>query len=708
MSENILIEGIQTNNLKNINVEIINNGINVIIGPSGSGKSSLAYDTVAEIGLHELNSMYSDVTSEPRYKVSSYKNIITSIPIKQMNNNNNIHSTIGTYFNISQYLCVIFATILNKDYDFFVLNKKENICQTCYGLGYIKDLDINRIIDYDKTIEEIPIKCWTRYKDFYKAILRDFCTDNKIDYTKKFRDISAKEKKLILYGQSSKKYSVRYKTVNRLASRTTNYFGIMTKKSMMGNFEPSSIFYTQIQCKDCHGEKYYSDHRNFKVENLSIGEVLCLSFTELLKWIEKVKEKEITESLKFSVNQIYLFVSKAVELNLGHLNLNRIIPSLSGGELQRLRLVQVFNSQLNNLLIILDEPLAGLSKKEKKLVYENIKILSKNHTLLIVDHHSVFFKDASQIIAMGEKSGKLGGLIIDTKKYIQSQQEKFSLFVLPIDNLFNIKIENSVYGYKGINISIANKRTNIITGSSGVGKSTLLREYFPQHFEKYVYINQKSLSGNSHSFVATNLDIFNSILDIFAKKFKKDKLFFSNVVGADGACSVCGGTGKLNYGTDYDDRVCVACKDCRGTGFNKDLAKYKIHDKNLFDIWYMTIDEAIEYYLLQSQKITTILKKAQEILLGHLQLGQLTSTLSGGENIRIKILKSLKSSIEVYGIDEPFRGLNNFEMYKIALFLSNMVEDGKTIIVVDHEEEAFKYFSRHIELVKINGWLEEK
>ena len=122
----------------------------------------------------------------------------------------------------------------------------------------------------------------------------------------------------------------------------------------------------------------------------------------------------------------------------------------------------------------------------------------------------------------------------------------------------------------------------------------------------------------------------------------------------------------------------------------------------------MTIDEAIEYYLLQSQKITTILKKAQEILLGHLQLGQLTSTLSGGENIRIKILKSLKSSIEVYGIDEPFRGLNNFEMYKIALFLSNMVEDGKTIIVVDHEEEAFKYFSRHIELVKINGWLEEK
>ena len=276
MSENIIVEGIQTNNLKNIDVEIIKNGINVIIGPSGSGKSSLAYDTVAEIGLHELNAMYSDTISEPRYKVRSYKNIITSIPIKQMNNNNNIHSTIGTYFNISQYLCVIFATVLNKDYDFFVLNKKENICQTCHGLGYKKDLDINRIVDYDKTVENIPIKCWTRYKDFYSAILKDFCIDNKIDYTKKFRDLSAKEKELILYGQSSKKYSERYKTVNRLASRTSNYYGIMLKKPMMVNFEPSSIFYTQVICKDCCGEKYSSEHRDYKVENLSIGEVHCL------------------------------------------------------------------------------------------------------------------------------------------------------------------------------------------------------------------------------------------------------------------------------------------------------------------------------------------------------------------------------------------------------------------------------------------------
>ena len=707
MSENIIVEGIKTNNLKNIDVEIVKNGINVIIGPSGSGKSSLAYDTIAEIGLHELDSMYSDNIHEPRYNVRSYKNIITSIPIKQMNNNNNVHSTIGTYFNLSQNLSVIFATILKKDYDFFVLNKKENICPACNGLGYIKDLDINRIVDYDKAIFEIPIKCWTRYKDFYRAILKDFCTDNGIDYNKKFRDLSEKEKKLILYGESSKKYTEKYKTVNRFASRTSHYYGVMLKKPMMVNFEPSSIFYTQIPCKECGGKKYSAEHKNYKIEGFSIGEVLCLTFNELLHWIERIKQNHNNENLHFSIKQIALFIKKAVELNLGYLSLNRIIPSLSGGELQRLRLVQVFNTQLTNLLVILDEPLAGLSKIEKPLVYQNIKELSKKHTLLIVDHHTVFFNDAANIIALGEKSGKLGGKIIDTKKYIQSQQKEFSLTVLPVKKMEHIKIKNSVYNYNGIDITIAEKRMNIISGSSGIGKSTLLREYFPQHFEKYAYMNQKSLSGNNHSFVATILDIFNPMLELFAKKFNKEKMFFSNISGADGACPICGGTGKLIYGTDFDDKISIICKDCSGTGFNKNLKKYKIQEKSIFDIWKMTIDEAVEYYAEQSQKITETLKKAQDILLGHLQIGQLTSTLSGGENIRIKILKSLKSSAEVYGIDEPFRGLNNFEMHKVATFLFNIVKNGKTVIVVDHEEEAFKYFSRHIALINESGWLVE-
>ncbi|MGP1603565.1 MAG: ATP-binding cassette domain-containing protein [Treponema sp.] len=708
MQKNIVIKGIETNNLKKIDVEIVKNGINVIIGPSGSGKSSLAYDTIAEIGIHELNAMYADSSNEPNYKVHSYENIVTSIPIKQMNNNNNVHSTIATYFNISQYLSIIFSATLNKEYDFFVLNKKENICQKCHGLGYTKELDVNRLVDYDKKVEEIPIKCWTRYKDFYIDILKRFCIDEKIDFTKKFRDLTESEKTKILYGESCAKYSLKFKTLGRLSSRTTKYFGIMTGKAIMRKFEVPSQFYSEKTCSECNGEKYETHHRQFKIKGYSIGEVLCLDFKNLSIWIKELQAENKEHNLSFSIQQVQKFVSKVVELNLGYLTLNRIIPSLSGGELQRLRLVQVFNSQISNLLIILDEPLAGLSKIEKQIVYENIKKLSKKHTLLIVDHHSIFFDDASKIIAMGEKSGKYGGSIINTQKYIDSQNKKFELIPQKTDKLQCIKIKNTVYGYKGVDIKIAKNRMNIITGCSGIGKSTLLREYIPQILDNYTYINQKSLSGNSHSFICTLLDIYNPIIDIFAKKFNQKKGFFMNLSGSEGSCSICGGTGKLIYGTDNNDRVSVICKDCKGTGFNKNLLKYTIQGKNIFDIWSMTIDEAVEYYASQSLKITETLQKAQEILLGHLQLGQLTLTLSGGENIRIKILKSLKTATEIYGIDEPFRGLNNFEMYKVALFLSKMVNNGKTIIVVDHEENAFKYFSKKIELIKKDSWLIEK
>lgn len=708
MPQGIIVEGIETNNLKNIDVEIKRNTINVIIGPSGSGKTSLAYETIAAIGLHELKSMYSDAVNEPQYKVKSYKNMLVPVPIKQVNNNNNIHSTIGTYFNLNQYMCQIFSTILDIEYDFFILNKKDNICPTCHGLGYVKALDVNRIIDYDKSIEEVPIKCWTRHKDFYRAILKDFSIDNGIDYKKKFRELSLQERNIILYGQSKKKYSVRYKTTNRMAQRTTCYYGVMLNKPMLINFTPNNFFFVPLPCTECGSKKYSKEHNNFQILGFSIGDVLSMPFDKLLKWLQDIQQCQLSTQLKFSLNQICAFISKAIELKLGHLNMNRSIPSLSGGELQRLRLVRVFNSQLNDLLIVLDEPLAGLSKIEKEIVYKNILTLASKHTLLIVDHHSIFFEHAAQIISIGEKGGKQGGMVINTEQYIKTQQADFLLPIIVSQKTIQVRVENKVYNYEGIDLCITMNNMNLITGHSGAGKTTLLREYLPQYFGKYTYINQKPLTGHNHSFVITALDIFNSTVELFAKKFNKDKSFFSNHNGEQGVCPECGGIGKLTYGTDSFDRVVIECKDCEGTGFKTELRKYRIQGKSIHDIWTMTISEAIEFYSTQSKKISTILENAQDVLLGYLQLGQRVSTLSGGENIRIKILKSLKSSTKIYGIDEPFKGLNNFEIYAISKLFHNMVKNGKTLIVVDHEEESFKYFSKHIEITNKNGWLVEK
>lgn len=700
----IEVKGIETNNLKKIDISIKKGEINLIVGPSGSGKSSLAYDTIAQISRQELESMYSDVMIEPQYKVSSYSNIPVSIPIKQINNNNNVRSTIGTYFSLNSCLAKIFSTILDIPYDFFVLNKSENVCNKCGGLGYVKKLDINKIINYDIPIEDIPIRCWTKNKEFYKKIIKEYCTDCGIDYHKNIRKLTNREKELLLYGISEKKYCIKYKVANCISSRTTQYFGVMTEQPMLKKFAPNPSFFSEVYCDECYGEKFSHSHRDKKICGYSIGELMLLRFDNFGKWILDVKETYGSDNIKFSLDTLYTFASKAVELNLGYLYLNRNIPSLSGGELQRLKLVKVFTTQLNDLLIVLDEPLAGLSLKEYSVVYQNIKELLKKHTLLVIDHHSFFLKDAKNIIALGEKGGIYGGNLIDPDNYLKKESKVFDFTPTVSDEEIEIKIDSNVYNYKGAQLKINLNSMNIVFGSSGVGKSTLIREYLNQFFENYTYINQKPLNGNSYSSVASTLNIQNIIINMYAKYFNKEKSFFSNLPSAKGVCPKCKGTGLLSYGTDYQSKIVLRCDDCDGTGFSNKLTQFKINGMSIIDVWKMNIDDA-SLFFDDNEKVFSVLTSAQELLLGHLPIGEKTSALSGGENVRIKILKSINDKTKVYGIDEPFRGLNNEEIDKMAHFLSKLVYKDKTVIVVDHDERCFKYFSKCLKLSNVNGTL---
>ena len=472
----------------------------------------------------------------------------------------------------------------------------------------------------------------------------------------------------------------------------------MTGNPMLVNHSVGKKFYSEKMCPYCEGKKYSSQYEQYKVRGLSIGDFMTSPFSEISKVLKKIIKEIDDDRLSFALGTIDNFIEKAIELNLGHLFFHRAIPTLSGGELQRLRMVQLFNTQLSDLLIVLDEPLAGLSGKEKDFLYKNVIELSSNHTVVVVDHSEKFLDAAAKIIALGEEGGRKGGFLINVKQFLEEQRKRKSLYVPEIENEITVRIENSVYRYRGANICIAKGCMNLITGYSGVGKSTLLREYFPQFFEKYVYINQKPLLGNKNSSVATSLDISSRISEMFAKKFSKNKKFFSNLTGNDGMCPVCQGAGYLEYGSDKNMLTKLECQECEGTGFNKNLKKYKIAGKNIFNIWKMTISEAILYYELYDKKIVEILEKALSIMLGHLRIGQPTATLSGGENIRIKILKSSKTTANVLGIDEPFKGLSQTEIYKVVKYIDALRNSGKTIVVIDHTEDVNRYFSKKIVL----------
>lgn len=706
--ENILVEGIRTNNLKNISVRLKKNAINLIIGPSGSGKSSLAYDTIAQIGIHELSSMYSDIVKEPKYTVDGYENMVVTVPLKQTNTNSNVRSTIGTYFSLNACIAKIFASLLEQPYDFFVLNKTENVCPNCLGLGYTKTLDENKIIDFNKKISEVPIRCWNRNKNFYKQILLKFCEEDKIPTDKKFKELNKNQQDLILRGIGKEKYKIHYISSNIPSTRTTQYYGPLTGIPMLKRFSPSATFYSELPCNVCNGEKFESGHRSYKLCGFSVGEVMLLPFSDMVVWIKKIRNAYDCSDIDFSLNQLAVFASKAAELNVGYLFMNRNIPSLSGGELQRLRLIQIFSTELTNLLIVLDEPLAGLSTDEKQIIYENIKKLTKKHTLLVIDHHNMFLKDAAQIIALGEGSGKNGGNIIDANKYINKQSRIINFSVRKPGKIINVAVQGNVYSYKGIDVEIADKSLNIISGRSGVGKSTLLKEYLPRFFDDYTYVSQKPLEGNSHSSVATYLGVMNRISKVFSKASGRDANIFSNASRSKGVCKTCGGTGLITYGSDSQSQVVLTCKDCSGTGFDKKLQKYVIQGKSILDIWNMTIDEGKDFFRDLDKPVTETLEKAQSLLLGHIRIGEKLSSLSGGENIRIKLVAAMKGKYEVYGIDEPFKGLNNEEIFAVVNALNALCEQGKTVIVVDHEENGFKYFSRHLELINNDGILTGK
>lgn len=707
MTDFINIWGIKTNNLKDISVRLNKHSINLIIGPSGSGKSSLAYDTVAQIGQHEFSAMFSDDISEPTYRVNGYCNMVAAVPIRQSNYNTNMRSTIGTYFGLNRSIALIYASQIGATEDFFTLNKEMNLCETCHGIGTVRELDVNKIIDFNVPLNKDPVKCWNRYKDFYSQIIEKYCLEQGIDSDKTFRELSENERHLFLYGESNEKYSISYKKTGAHSRRTTKFRGILTETPMMIGFTPGRQYYSDVQCPVCQGKRYSERFDKYRVHGVSIGELMTTPLSELVAFTKELQGDETLSSMPFIMNELYDFLTKATELNLGHLCLNRSIPTLSGGELQRLRMVQVFNTQLTDLLVVLDEPLAGLSGREKNLVLDNIIDLAKIHTLVVVDHGDTFVKSADNIIALGKGGGKNGGNLIDTEEYFQSQKSQLCFEVSPsTKQTLHLSSSISIYGFKGIDISIELNCMNLLTGKSGVGKSTLLREYLPQLVEQYTYVSQKPLSGSKASSVATLLGIFVKTTELFAKKYARDKTFFSNQNGCAGACPSCSGAGYIEYG-DESSKTRIECADCSGTGFNRQLAKYTLSGKTMLDLWTMTVDEAREYFRALDKHIASELDKASSLMLGHLILGQSSASLSGGENIRVKLLKAsrLKKTANIIGIDEPFRGLSNREIYQVAKYLDELRRSEKTIIVVDHTEDVGKYFFRHLELENVNGIL---
>lgn len=405
--KNTLYKGVSTNNLKHIDVEIPRNQLVCISGVSGSGKSSLAYDTMAAISMEEYGRLTSDQEINYDYHVDYYENVQISVPLKQLNFNVNPRSTISTYFGLNKSLNYIISTLTGLSMGELDFNGYGS-CRECGGLSYNYVPDENLIIDWKIPLKDNPFLCWhNSYKELYCQLLNCYCNESGIDANKTMDELPDDEKQSVLYGRSKEKYKIVFRTNGKTRTKTSYYFGPMLEVGEGSHICSTISFskYTKMtRCHQCNGSRLKKDISNIEIiPGVTVGELVTIDFNSLLKLLDKFQNDD-----KFFINtvkHIRTFIDMAIKLGIGYLSFTRGIPSLSGGELQRLRLANIFSGNLVDLMIIVDEPTASLHPSECEVVTELLSGISKNNTIVAVEHNKTVLSAADKVIYLGRSGG---------------------------------------------------------------------------------------------------------------------------------------------------------------------------------------------------------------------------------------------------------------------------------------------------------------
>jgi len=684
--QSINYDGIQTNNLKNIDVSISKNKITVLCGPNGSGKTSLAYHTIEKISNYEYSKIVGDNLSNGDFEIKNYSNIIPTISLKQLNHNNNPKSTIATYTGIDKYFKELFSLYFNLDFSIFSFNKASSSCQKCHGLGYELQPDINLIVDMNKSIEEHPFKNWNAYaSNHYYPLLELFCHDNNIKTDIPIDKLSKKEQTLIFYSVSDKSYSVKFKQKRSYKIKKFSYIGVIKEienfviSTASSNNIKAKSYVKQTVCSLCQGNRFSKKINRYKINNLSIGEMYNLDLVDLYDFFKKIK---LDNKFKKIINNILSGIKVFNDSQLEYLNLNRSIPTLSGGELQRLRLSTILQSKISNILYILDEPSSSIYYKEIDALWNQIESLKdKNNTILLIEHNKNFIDKSNIKICLGPKAGKYGGEIVSCDSL--NFNEKFnrvkikSKNIVKFDNLFFNNIKNLTVKYP-INTLIG------ISGPSGSGKSSFAKALH-QNISNSLYISQKPLSSNINSIVATYIDILNQIKNEYAKNnnISKEYISFTNT---EGACTICEGKGHIYTSIPFGDKIKNICPQCNGNRYNQKALEYLLNNLNILEVLKLSVSELIEKDIFTSRKIKEKLKFMEQLGLGYLNLFQETFSLSGGEAQRLKLVKNLSFSKndKTYLIDEPFCGVDTSNIIKTFELFDEIIKKGSTIFIIEH------------------------
>ncbi len=701
--EKIIIRGLRQNNLKNISLEIPKEKIVVFTGVSGSGKSSIVFDTVAAESQRQMNETYTAFMRGrlPKYekpKVDYIDNLTASVIIDQSRLGGNARSTVGTISDLYAAVRLLYSRI-GTPYvgtaSYFSFNDPNGMCPECSGIGKVMEVDIESRIDPEKTWNEgmADLPAFHVGNWYWKQ----YAQSGLIPLDKKFKDFSKEERNLLLYGAYEKDGERVSKSVEGIVS----YWSRMLLKRDSSEMKEASmkrltsVIHEKI-CPICHGKRLNQAALSCKVAGYRIDEMCEMEFVKLKEVLLGVEDKRaatIVEALVASLTRM-------IDIGLPYLSMNRESSTLSGGEAQRLKLVRYMGSSLTGMTYIFDEPSTGMHPRDVHRMTKLLKSLrDKGNTVLVVEHDKDIISIADEVIDVGPLAGKAGGqilfqgsyenLLLSGTKTGNAMKDQIPVKENPRTATEFLPVRNaSLHNLKNMSVDIPLNILTVITGVAGSGKSTLIRDVFAkQYADRVVMVDQSPVTATGRSTAATFLGFFDEIRKLIAAENQQDPSLFT--FNGAGGCPVCKGRGVIVTELVFMDPVTTICEECEGKRYSKEALKYSYRGKNIIEILDMSVEDAYEFFR-DNSKISKRLKAMLEVGLPYLSLGQPLSTLSGGERQRVKLAKDLDKKGNIYILDEPTTGLHASDIKSIMSLLEKLVKRGNTVIVIEHNLDVMK------------------
>ncbi len=703
INDRIEIRGLHQNNLKNISLSIPKNKIVVFTGVSGSGKSSIVFDTIAAESQRQMNETYTAWVRGrmPKYekpKVDYINNLSASVIVDQSRLGGNARSTVGTISDLYSALRVLYTRIGTPfvgTASYFSFNDPNGMCLKCSGLGNITDIDTTGLVDPNKSWNEgmVKLPAYGVGNWYWKM----YVESKLFDLDKKFKDYSEEEKNILYYGSKTLDGDQVNKKIEGIVNQLRRTV-LMRDTSTIKEASAKRLLNLIIQkeCPSCHGKRLNDHALSCKINDKNIYEMCELEFTCLREELLKINDKRAVTIIHDMVESL----DRMIDIGLPYLSMNRESSTLSGGEAQRLKLVRYMGSALTGMTYIFDEPSTGMHPRDVHRMCKLLRRLrDKGNTVLVVEHDKDIISIADHIIDVGPLAGSKGGKILFEGSYENlllsgTLTGNAMKEIVPIKD--NPRISNkylpirnaNCHNLKNVSVDIPLNVLTIVTGVAGSGKSSLIRDVFAKKYvEDVILVDQSSITATGRSTPATFLGFFDDMRKIISKETGQDAGMFS--FNSKGGCPVCKGKGIVVTELVFMDPVTTVCEACEGNRYNKEALSFKYRGKNIMEILDMPAEEALIFFKDQ-KKVAKYLRAMMEVGLGYLSLGQPTSTLSGGERQRLKLAKHLDDKGSIFVLDEPTTGLHASDIKSIMLLFERFVDRGNTVIIIEHNQDVMK------------------